>query len=229
MKPLIYKRVIAYVIDFIIVTFVATLLTYYLPETKQYEKSLDEYTSLISDITSEKVSNDEFVSRTNDVIYEINQHSITVTIVTTVLTIVYFVVVAYFMNGQTIGKKLMKLRIVSENKNKLTMNNYLMRGLIVNAILMNVLGIIFLLGFNKTIYLKLNDIMTYVFGIVYIITFGMILFRDDRRGLHDIIGNTQVVAVKDLQEDNNEEKAMIKNIDSKIKDAEIINEKKVKM
>lgn len=229
MKPFSYKRIIAYVIDIMIVTVISTLLTSFLPENKEYDKQIEEYMSLLNEFTNEDVEQNEFMNKTNDIIYDMNINSVTITIVTTVLTISYFVVFTYFMDGQTLGKKLMHLKIVSANKKKLTMNNYLIRGLIINTILMNVLGIIFILLLNKQTYLKVNDIITYLFGLVYIVTFGMILFREDKRGLHDYLSGTKVISVKDLEEDNDEEKERISNKDSKIEDAEIIGEKHAKM
>ena len=229
MKPLSYKRITAYILDTIIVTLIASMLTFFLPENKEYDKSVDKYVSLLNEATSDKISQEEFVSKTNNIIYDINKNSITTTTVTTVLTISYFVVLAYFMNGQTLGKKLMNLKIVSASNKKLTMNNYLIRGLIINTILINVLSILSILVLNKQIYLKVNDAITYISGIIYIVTFGMILFRDDRRGLHDYLAGTKVVSVKDYINDNDEEQEKILNKDLKMEDAEIIGEKKVKM
>ena len=229
MKPISYKRIVAYVLDIMLVTIISTMLTYFLPENKEYNKSLDKYSSLLNNVTNEELTEEEFLKETNDIIYDINMNSVTINIVTTVLTISYFVVFTYFMNGQTLGKKLMNLKIVSTSKKKLTMNNYLVRGLLINTILMNVLEVIFILGLNKQTYLKANDIITYIFGIIYIITFGMILFREDKRGLHDYLAGTKVISVKDYQEDNDSLKDMVSNKDSKLSDASIIGEKKVKM
>ena len=229
MKPISYKRIVAYVLDIMLVTIISTMLTYFLPENKEYNKSLDKYSSLLNNVTNEELTEEEFLKETNDIIYDINMNSVTINIVTTVLTISYFVVFTYFMNGQTLGKKLMNLKIVSTSKKKLTMNNYLVRGLLINTILMNVLEVIFILGLNKQTYLKANDIITYIFGIIYIITFGMILFREDKRGLHDYLAGTKVISVKDYEEDNDSLKDMVSNKDSKLSDASIIGEKKVKM
>lgn len=229
MKPISYKRIVAYVLDIMLVTIISTMLTYFLPENKEYNKSLDKYSSLLNNVTNEELTEEEFLKETNDIIYDINMNSVTINIVTTVLTISYFVVFTYFMNGQTLGKKLMNLKIVSTSKKKLTMNNYLVRGLLINTILMNVLEVIFILGLNKQTYLKANDIITYIFGIIYIITFGMILFREDKRGLHDYLAGTKVISVKDYEEDNDSLKEVILNKDSKLSDASIIGEKKVKM
>ncbi|MBQ8892434.1 MAG: RDD family protein [Bacilli bacterium] len=227
MRPFSYKRIIAYFIDIILVTSVATALTYFLPENKEYNKSMNEYTALVSDFANESIEQEEFFNRTTDLIYSINRNSVTVTIVTTVLTIFYFVVFAYFMNGQTLGKKLMNIKIVSNNKKKLTMNNYLIRGLIINSILMNIISVIIVLGLDKTSYLKVNDMLTYLYGIFMVLTFGMILFREDRRGLHDILARTKVINATGAVE-NGLDGELVLNEDSKIKDASIIGEEKLK-
>ena len=227
MKPLSYKRIVAYVVDIIIVTMLSTFLTYFLPENKNYEASANEYLELLNNYTNEDIEQEEFISKTNDVVYSMNRNSITVTVVTTVLTIFYFVVFAYFMDGQTLGKKIMKLKIVSNNKGKLSMNNYLVRSLLINSILMNVLSIIFILGLEKNSYIKVNDITTYVFGIIYVVTFGMILFRDDKRGLHDYLAKTKVIDITEKTEDI--EKEFVKDEDDKLKDVEIIGKKQIKM
>ena len=227
MKPFSYKRIIAYVIDILIVFCLSTLLTNFLPQSEEYKASSEEYMELFNKYTAKEISQDEFVKKTNDVIYVMNRSGVTTTVVNTALTIFYFVVYAYFMNGQTLGKKIMKLKIVSNGSQKLTMNNYLIRGLLINSILMKVLGIIFIIGLNKNLYIKVNDITTYLFGIIYIVTFGMILFREDKRGLHDFIAGTKVITIGDLALDTENE--VIGHKDSKLKDAEIIGEKQIKL
>ena len=228
MKPLSYKRIFAYIIDILIVATLSSMITYFLPQNKEYDKAVEEYTTLIKQFTDNNLDKEEFTSQSNNLVYKINKLSITSSIVSITLTIFYFVVFAYFMNGQTLGKKLMKLKIVSNDRKKLTMNNYLIRSLIVNSVLMNISSIIFILGLSKKTYIKVNDISTYFFGIIYIINFGMILFRDDRRGLHDYLAKTKVISIKDKELNEILEEEDIKNEDSKIKDANIIGEKKLK-
>ena len=227
MKPYSYKRIFARVIDMVVIFIISTALTYILPENREYKEAYEEYQNLLTEISQQEEVSNDLVTKTNDVIYNVSKSSVTTSVVTTVLTISYFVVFAYFMNGQTLGKKIMNIRIVSNSKKKLTMNNYLIRGLLVNSILMNTLNVIFVLGLNKNTYLQVNDITTYLFGAIYIVLIGMMLFREDGRGLHDVLAGTKVINEKELVEDNEEEKELVKNEDTKIKDAEIIKEKHV--
>ena len=229
MKPQSYKRITAYVLDIFIVTIISSLLTFNIYNSNTYKKQTDEYTSLISEYTNREISEEEFKVKTNELVYNMNKDTLVITIVNVAMTTIYFVVVPYFMNGQTLGKKIMKLQIISKKNKSITMNQYLIRALFINSILMNILGIIFILFMPKEMYLKFNDITTYLFGAFYVITISMILFREDGRGLHDLLGNTMVIQIeKTLDIVTNKEKEDKENKIEKIKDAEIIG-KELKM
>ena len=223
MQPTSYKRIGAYLLDIIIVSLVSTLLTLNVINSKQYKDMSEKYTNLIREYSEKGIEESEFKKQSYDLVYDMNKQTVVVTVVTIVLTTVYFVVVPFFMNGQTLGKKLMKLQVISNNKKKITMNNFLLRALFMNSILMNILGVLFVLFMPKKIYFTANDILTYIFGAFYIVSISMILFREDRRGLHDIIANTRVISTERPKEiiPDKEEVVDDKKI-KKIKEASII-------
>ena len=130
MKPVTYKRILAYLIDMIIIAIISNLLTFNIQNNKKYQDAVNEYNNSLQAFGNKEITQKEFIKITNDQSYIMNKESVAVTIVSEVITIISFVVVPYFMNGQTLGKKLMKLKIVSNSKKKITMNNYLIRGLL---------------------------------------------------------------------------------------------------
>ena len=223
MKPQSYKRIVAYFIDIIIVTVISSLLTFNIYDSKSYQKQTNDYVQLINDYTNQKISKKEYKDKTNDVVYNMNRETIVITIVNVVMTTIYFVVLPYFMEGATLGKKLMNLKIVSIKNDKINMNQFLIRSLLINGIIMNILTILLMLFTSKSIYLKFNDIITYTFGTFYIISFIMILYRKDGRGLHDLLGNTKVITIKStldvVMDKEKKEQEDNKNI---LKDVEII-------
>ncbi len=221
MKPLSYKRICAYFLDILIVSFISLAFTYFIPTSKEYDDNINKYQSLLSEFSSEDIEPTEFINQTNDLIYILNKESIPVTIVNLVLTIIYFVVIQYFMNGQTLGKKLMNLKIIPIKNKKITMNNYLIRSLLINSVFMNTLRIILILILKKSIYIKVNDITTYLFGGIYLISLVMILLREDGRGIHDLIASTRVISLNDYVDDN-ENSLEIENKDSKMQDVSLI-------
>lgn len=192
-KPVSYKRILAYLIDILIVTMISSLFTSFIPLSDEYDNKTKELSTVITSYKNGEIKDDEYLEKVNDISYVISKETVSTSIVTVVLTTVYFVVFAYYMNGQTIGKKVMKLQIVSNNDKKLNMNNYLIRSLIVDSILMNIINIIIILTLEKTTFFKVNEIVSTIFGAFYVLLFAMILFREDARGFHDIISNTKVV------------------------------------
>lgn len=224
MKPVSYKRILAYLIDIFIVICIATILTMFIPVSKEYTNQMNELNAVLEDYSSGDISETEYLEKFNDISYIVNKESVQVSIVSVVLSTIYFVVLAYYMNGQTFGKKIMKIQVVSANSKKLTMNNYLIRSLIVDSILMNTISIVTILFLEKSSYLKVYDVTSTIFGAIYVVIFAMILFRQDGRGLHDLLANTKVISLNDkkvLNEETikEEKKATKKEV---IKDAEII-------
>lgn len=223
MKANSYKRVLAYLVDVMIISFVSLLLTYFVPTSENYNKLNKEFENLTIDYRNQEVTMEEYLEKGTDINYQLNKEAVPQTIVSTVLSIIYFVVLAYFMNGETLGKKLMKIKITSNNDKKLTMNNYLIRALVIDSVLMNIITIITILLFSKDIYLTSYNIISYVFSFVYIVSLAMILFSKNGRGLQDILANTKVISTETIEEKQEVlEKEIVNKKDPKIEDAEII-------
>ena len=200
MKANSYKRVLAYLVDIMIISFVSLLLTYFVPTSENYNKLNKEFEALTIDYRNQEVTMEEYLEKGTDINYQLNKEGVPQTIVSTVLSIIYFIVLAYFMNGETLGKKLMKIKITSNNDKKLTMNNYLIRALVIDSVLMNIITIITILLFSKDIYLTSYNIISYVFSFVYIVSLAMILFSKNGRGLQDILANTKVISTETIEE-----------------------------
>ena len=105
----------------------------------------------------------------------------------------YFIVIQFYFGGQTLGKKILKLKVVSNNDKKLSIVNFLIRSLVVNELFINILNVIFLFVLSKGNYLVYNKIIyviTYILEMAILFT---IVFDKHNRGLHDYISNTKVI------------------------------------
>ncbi len=219
MKPVSYKRILAYLIDILIISMVGSLFTLFIPVSDEYTMKSNELLELVDKYQNQEITSDKYLEEANNLGYIINKESVSLTIVTTVLTIIYFVVVAYYYDGQTLGKKLMKIKIVSNKDSKLTMNNYLIRSLIIDLGLYNIVSIVTILFLTKENYFLVNDYFSSLMGAIYVVSFALILFKKDGRGIHDLLAGTKVIDISkssletnviDIQaeeiESNNEEK-----------------------
>lgn len=221
MKSNSYKRITAYFVDIMIITFISSLITFVIPTSENYTKLTKQFSNLTEEYANQKITKEEYLTKGSEINYSLSRETVAESIVTLVITISYFVVFTYFMNGETIGKKIMKIKITSNNHKKLTMNNYLVRSLIINSILLQFISILTILFLDKKTYLSVYNIISNVFSIIFVVSFMMILFRKDGRGLHDILANTKVISTEKKEQDVTEKETK-KEEDLKLKDAELI-------
>ena len=75
---------------------------------------------------SSNYSEDDLIN----IMYDINKAEIPLAIIEFGITIFYFGILSYIFNGQTLGKKIFKLRVVPINGKKLNPGLYLLREII---------------------------------------------------------------------------------------------------
>ena len=225
-KPLLYKRIIAYLVDMLVISVIASLITMAFPKNDAYQVKLKEASEITKQYQNKEIEEEEFRKRYNDVSYEMSKSTIDQSIIVVIVTISYFTLLYKFNNGQTLGKRLMKLRVVSANDKEIGINHYLLRCLLINSALSNIITIILLMFLSKDKYVLINDKLSLLFSIFYVACVGLIMYRDDGRGIHDFITNTKVIDTR--KEEKVENKQEIKEkINSKktVKEAEIVKEK----
>jgi len=192
-------------------------------EEKYNDKEItkEEHQEIIESI------NKDFDVVANDYVYLLNKSSVTNTIITLVCTLLYFGVFQYLLKGQTIGKKILKIQVVSATDKKLNVFNYILRSLIINDILLNTIGTVFLIVASKKVYTEANSIIGTLISIVEAIIIFMVITREDERGLHDVLFGTKVVStVKETE--NKEEKVIEIQEETKQKKATKSTPKKTK-
>ena len=215
---IVIKRFVAYAIDIFIVSMISSLITSntlinkdfkkYMDTYEKYEEIVDKYEddkeALNDALEYEAITDDEYdikLEELNETFdkdnvnynYKLIKLSIVSTIVSILVILLYFVVIQYYFNGQTVGKKIMKLRVVSNSSKKLNILNYLFRSLILNSVLINTLSIIMVFALSKNNYLIYNEIIYVVNYIIEMAIIFMMGFNKDNRGLQDYVANTKVI------------------------------------
>ncbi len=195
------KRISAYFLDILLIYLFISLITSIKvinPYYDKYTEETEKYTELMKLYTDKEIDEKEFLKESREVVYYLSKYSVSSNIVIAVVIVAYFGLFQKFNKGQTLGKKIMRIKVTSNDDKELSLLSYLLRllasyhvfigniiVLIANSVLINYLDV------NK--YYNANMIVTYVFFGIAIISFVMILIREDKRGLHDIISNTKVI------------------------------------
>ena len=191
-----FKRVGAYVLDILIVSLIVYLLSFipFLnPNHNAYTEKYNELLNLQQQYTKNEMSTEDYETAFNPIAYEIHRLETNYVVIDLVVVLLYFAVLQYFCKGQTIGKKLFQIRVVSNDKTPLTIVNYLLRSIVLNNVLISIILQCVIHFMNSENYFNVYQNVNLAGNIVTYIIIFMIIVRNDGRGLHDYIANTKVV------------------------------------
>lgn len=216
MKKPTLRRIGAYIVDIIVITMISSMfvrIEFLNPKYDEYEKAYKEYI----DFTSEVINNPEKVndSNLNDITYNLSKTGLATSIITLVVTTLYFVGFQYINRGQTLGKKLFKIQVVDSENKKLKFYQVLIRALLIDKIATNAISAVLISTLSKNAYLTGSQYVELVDMAVMAASFILIMFREDGKGLHDMIAGTKVVFESEVNEE-----------ESKVKEAKIVKTSK---
>lgn len=160
--------------------------------------------------------------------YYLNKYSIINNIIYIIVILSYFMLFNIFVDGQTLGKLVMKLKIVNNDneKNKVSILNYLIRTLVLYNPFYYLLMILIaylcninnyynyaLIASNFNVYLEIIIVLT-------------IIMRQDNRGLHEILSHTKVISLNDEKQNSKDSVIEGDTIDTKDKNTPPIKKQK---
>lgn len=195
------RRLTAYLLDVFFVYLVIVLITNIRFINPTYNKLLEvteNYNVVTESYNKEEISDDEYLGATRDYLYDVTRYNISTSIVTVAVLFAYFGLFQKYNNGQTLGKKIMKLRITGIDDKPLSLVNSLLRVIpmqyvLIGSVIPIILNVILVNILNKAIFSNVYSILVYGFIIINIISFGMMYIRKDKRGLHDLLAKSKVV------------------------------------
>ena len=211
-KPYFLKRIIAYLIDLIIIVLLSGILSTLFIKGEKYENYQNEQRKqfeLMQSYSEGKITKEEYNTESDNITYYLAKDGVVISIVTCSVIVVYYVILCYYCGGITLGKYIMKLRIVSANEKKLNLGNFFLRSLFINMILSNLLSIGMVLIFDKDTFIKIYPKASMIFTIFMVVTLIFVMYREDGRGLHDLIANTKIISTKKMKDEQEEVKEAV--------------------
>lgn len=175
MKAKLKRRIGAYLLDLSLL-----LLAFMLFDLFSFKEKSPEMVNLTS-----------YINELGNYYKQINTKNILIILLNILYTSFYFVIWPYFHNGQTLGKKIFKIRVKMMGGRELTFKNLIIRALVIN-------GLFYYLGLILGLFININYfVLISILGLMeitlLIISLVMIIIRKDQRGLHDLLAGTRVM------------------------------------
>lgn len=114
------------------------------------------------------------------------------TIIGLVLSVLYFVYMPYKMNGQTLGKKIMRIKAIDDFGNNPTFKQHFIRSVQNWSTYVESVFIVFIFVSVEAFGI-LTGLASSLVGLLAFVSYLMVLFKEDGRGLHDVWSGTRVV------------------------------------
>lgn len=192
---LFFRRIEAFLLDILIFAIALEMLSLVFPTNNNVVKLNKEFNTITDNYLNGDLEYSKYIHEAGNIEYLVDREQIFYNVMNVILVIIFFVFIPFLNNGSTLGKKVMKLKIVDKEGNKPDMNILIIRSLIFNSLgyLLITLAAIFIVkDYN---YFILTIILSIIELLLVIISIFMILYRSDKRGVHDFIAGTKVVKI----------------------------------
>ncbi len=188
------KRIIAFVIDILIISILFNVI-YLLPIDPYKDKYNENYSNYTALVKSAEDTNKDVKDELITLNYDIYKYKTYNTLISASIFVLYFGILEYALKGQTLGKKVMKIKVESTNNKDTTILRYILRIIVLNNIWLALInqGCVYI--FSRTHFYYITYVISMLSSIFYMMNIIMVMFRKDNRGLHDFASSTKVVDV----------------------------------
>ena len=193
-KPFFVTRFLAFIIDAFIVLFLACMLTTPFVNSEKLISMSNESKQIMEKYTNNEITEEEYLVDMLNVEYMMARGTVLVFIVYLIVGLLYYVVLPLYVNGQTLGKKLFRQKIISTS-GKLSSDQLLFSALIADFLLLILLSVIFIMFASRDIYYSCVELFSFIQYIITFISIILIIVNKEGLSIHDRIVHTKVIKI----------------------------------
>lgn len=192
MKATFFERLGSFLLDSFIVSIIFSLICMGIDTNQSNTEKL--MSELDTKLVENSITVEQYVEEYQGLLYDYQKENVLITGVSLALTIAYYIVFQYMNKGQTLGKKIMRIKVVDQKTEKpISILKGLLRSLLIYNILSGIICIPLLYLLKENIYFTTYFILLSIEMLFILISAMFILYKKDKRGLHDILTNTMVI------------------------------------
>ncbi len=186
------KRIIAYIIDFIFISAILMIVSYFIPKNSNVEFLNKDINDLTEQALNGEITFSSYASEYSNYLSSIDSENVVYNVVSVIIIIIYYVIIPIIFKA-TLGQYIMKLEITREDAKKLNIFNTFIRSIVVDGLLYSIITIFLVQLVSSKIYLISLIILGFIQFILVITSLFMILYRHDKKGLQDILSKSVVI------------------------------------
>lgn len=192
MKASLGKRASAYLIDLIIIIIILSLVSLiYHPDVSSLNANMDNITV---EYANKDITFTEYITELSSIYKQMDITNIFLNLINVLIIIIYFIIYPYLNDGKTIGKKLMHIEVRNQSNQPLSLVSLFVRNLVINGLLYLLAVIICSLIVPENLYFGTITALGIIQIGLLLTSIIMVLYRKDKKGLHDLIAKTWVSA-----------------------------------
>lgn len=188
-----FERVLAFIIDLLVVSAISLLLTFWMPLTKEYHDAAKKIADAESKFKDDKITEEAYFKIYENENYIQRKESITQSAINIVVMIGYYVTFVFYYGGQTLGKKWLKIRLIDNEENVPNQLKLFVRSGIINNLFFSIVSLGLLPFISKDNYLFYFKYISMGIAVLWLVILFMVTIRKDKKGLHDLLLKTDVV------------------------------------
>jgi len=191
------KRIKSFMIDFLILLAFFFLVQVMIPKTDYVKKLEAEQNTIMEDYFAHRIHFQEYVSLYGDVFYESSLEGQIPYLLYIIFMLCYFIVLPFFWKGRTIGCYVCGVQIERFDQGPLHPWQLFIRYSIVFGLGYVFLNNLFLLLLPSSYYFICISIVAVFQFVLAIFSMMTVIFRKEKRGLHELLSNTEITKIID--------------------------------
>lgn len=186
------RRITAAIIDIIILAFALAAMLSFIPLSKSIKDNYAKIDAIEGNVQKYSELTSEQLEEINKISYETEHEFIKYYLIFSLVLIIYFILIPMYRKDQTIGQKIMKIRLT--NDTKVTANIYVIRALLNSGLCLLLICPLLLYILNRVWYSRVTSVLIFIQFTYWFINFIMLILIKET--IHDKITKTKIIEVK---------------------------------
>lgn len=198
MKTKTYKRIMAYVIDWIIIGIILMGLYYFIKDSNIIHELNLNLQHINEQLLKHQITIETYFKEFSHITYLLDQERSLHIAISILVICIYFIIVPILKDGKTIGLYVLSLKI--KGNDKLSVFKLFIRNFIVNGLFYLIVSFLLSYILKDEAYFISITILGIIQIVLALISLFMVIYKKDKKGLQDILSNTEIIVDKEVKE-----------------------------